>query len=75
MCQRKNTEFVKDVLSVRGRGKQPVEVFLVDPLWEECNDFEELAGTGESWRRSGERISLLSVGEAMSLWDLEGEMS
>ena len=46
MRQRKNTKFVKDVVSVGGRGKQPVKVFLVDPLWEESNHFEELAGTG-----------------------------
>ena len=44
--QRKNTKFVKDVLSVGCRGEQPVEVPLVDPFWEESDHPEELASTG-----------------------------
>src|ERR1700753_2013876 len=46
MCQRKNTELIEDVLSVGDRGKQPVEVLLVDTLREKRDDSQKFPGIG-----------------------------
>jgi hypothetical protein len=49
MRQRKDAEFVEDILSVGDGRKQPIEVVLVDALWEEGNDLEEFSGTGSGF--------------------------
>ena len=46
MCQGKNTEFVKDRLSVRDGKKNQVEVFLMDALGEEGDDLKKAPCTG-----------------------------
>ena len=46
VCQRKSAELIEDVLSVGDGGEEPGEVFLVYPLWEERDDFEEVTGVG-----------------------------
>jgi hypothetical protein len=46
ICQRKGTKLVEDARSVGDRGKQPVEVVLVDALREECDNSEEFTGDG-----------------------------
>jgi hypothetical protein len=48
ICQRKDAECVEDVLSVGDGRKQPIEVVLVDALWEEGNNLEEFSG---AWNR------------------------
>ena len=54
MSQRKDAKFVEDVLSIGDCWEQPVEVILVNSVWEECDNFEEIAGVGaeflECWR-------------------------
>ena len=46
VCQRKNAEFIEDVLSVRDGGKKPVEISLADTLREEGDGAKEVAGAG-----------------------------
>jgi hypothetical protein len=46
VCQRKETELVKDVLLLGDCGKKPVEVLLVDALGKESDNFKEVAYIG-----------------------------
>ena len=46
MHQRKNTEFVKNVLPVGDGGEKPVEVFLLNALGEESDDSKEVTCVG-----------------------------
>ena len=43
ISQRKNAEFIEDLLSVGDGWKKPVKIFLIDALREESNDSEEVA--------------------------------
>ena len=51
--QRKNTELVKDVLSVRDGGEEPVKVFLVYPLREERDHPKEVTGVRTEFAECG----------------------
>ena len=53
--QRKDAEFVENVLSVGDGGKQPIEVVLIDALWKEGDNFEEFSGTGSGLGELRER--------------------
>ena len=51
--QRKNTEFVDDVLSIGNGGEQPVEVVLVNALGEKRDDFKEVTGMRAEFEECG----------------------
>jgi hypothetical protein len=55
--QGENAEFVEDGRRVGDVGKQPVEVVLVNTLWEEGDNSKELSGVGAKIleHRRGER--------------------
>ena len=53
ICQRKDAEFVEDVLSVGDRGKEPIEVVLVHALREESDHSQKVAGVGPELVESG----------------------
>ena len=51
--QRKSTEFVEDVLSVRDGGEEPIEVVLVDAVGEERDHSEEVTGIRAEFAECG----------------------
>ena len=64
--QRKNKEFVKNVLSVGDGGKKPVDVILVDALGEKCDDSEEVTRVGaEAAKYGGSKRELDGRGKAL----------
>ena len=50
---KKRTELVEDVLFVRDGGKEPIEVVLIHPLWEESDNSQKIAGTGAELAEGG----------------------
>ena len=44
--QGENTEFVEYLLPVGDCREQPIQIVLINPLWEECDDLEEITGIG-----------------------------
>ena len=51
--QRKNTEFVDDVLSIGNGGEQPVEVVFANPLGEKRDDPKEVTGVWAKFAECG----------------------
>jgi hypothetical protein len=65
--KRKDTELGEDLLSVGDGGEKPVEVFLVDALWEESDNPEEVARVGSELRNVGEASESSMVAARLSL--------